>query len=111
MMLRWPDVYKLSTFSDAACGGRGVHVCVAAGLSQQYGVVMAGGLAALLCLAGLAAPLPRGAVSRHPLTRFFRQPEAEADPLVETTLADVSHTATAVGNEGGLVDQMLAQGR
>ena len=60
--------------------GGGVLVCVAAGLSQQYGVVMAGGLAALLCLAGLAAPLPRGAMARHPLTRFFRQPLSESEP-------------------------------
>ncbi len=91
--------------------GSGAFACVAAGWSQQHGVVMAGGLAALLCLAGLAAPLSRGAKARHPLARFFRQPLPEAYPIAEATLAETSSCVISGNCEGSLVDQMLSQGR
>jgi len=69
-----PVIYRI--FLMLLLGG-GALACVAAGISQQHGVIMAGGLAALLCLAGLATPLPRGAAFRHPLAGFFRKPLPE----------------------------------
>lgn len=89
--------------------GGAALACVAAGISSQHGVIMAGGLAALLCLAGLAAPIPLGATSRHPLARFFRKGEPEAHQPAEPDAADVS--VAIPSGEGSLVDQMLTQGR
>jgi gamma-glutamyl hercynylcysteine S-oxide synthase len=90
----------------------GALACVAAGLSRQHGVVMAGGMATLLCLAGLAAPIPRGATTaRLSLSRFFRQPQPESAPLAPVTLAEASRYVAAESSGGSLVDQMLAQGR
>ena len=103
-----PVIYRI--FLMLLLGG-GALACVAAGISQQHGVIMAGGLAALLCLAGLATPLPRGAAFRHPLAGFFRKPLPETYPVHETTLAEASRSAIAAIGEGSLVDQMLAQGR
>ena len=104
-----PTNYRI--FLMLLVGGSAL-ACVAAGLSQQHGVVMAGGLAALLCLAGLAAPLPRGATAaRLSLARFFRRPLPETYPLAETTLAEASRSVAAESGGGSLVDQMLAQGR
>lgn len=104
-----PTIYRI--FVMLLVGGGGL-TCVAAGLSQQYSVVMAGGLAVLLCLAGLAAPLPRGATAaRLSLARFFRRPLPETYPVAETTLAEASRSVAAGGGGGSLVDQMLAQGR
>ena len=94
-------------------GGGGL-ACVAAGVSQRHGVFMAGGLVALLCLAGLAAPLPRGATAaRLSLARFFRRPLPEAYPLAETTLEEANRSVAEVNpvNDRSLVDQMLSQGR
>jgi iron(II)-dependent oxidoreductase len=103
-----PVIYRI--FLMLLLGGAAL-ACVAAGISQQHGVIMAGGLAALLCLAGLAAPLPRGATTRHPLAHFFRKPLPETYPVADSTLAEASHSAMAACREGSLVDQMLAQGR
>ena len=103
-----PLMYRL--FLMLFIGGAAL-ACVAAGISQQHGVIMAGGLAALLCLAGLAAPIPRGATSRHPLARFFRKPLPESYPVAESSIAEASRCVATPSGEGNLVDQMLTQGR
>ena len=80
--------------------------CVAAGISQHYGVVMAGGVAVLLCLAGLAAPLPRGASLFQ-----FTKPLPESYPLTDESLEEATRSVVARTDEGDLVGEMLAQGR
>lgn len=87
--------------------GGAALACVAAGISQQHGVVMAGGMATLLCLAGLAAPLPRGAM----VARLFGRALPELTPLPETTLAPASRYLAADCGEENLVDEMLSHGR
>ncbi|MFN0017842.1 MAG: formylglycine-generating enzyme family protein [Pirellulaceae bacterium] len=84
--------------------------CVAIGFAQQQGVFMVGGLAALLCLAGLAAPRPRGkTAAQRALTRLFRRPENGAPG--NEHLAENIPALTEGNGEGSLVDQMFAQGR
>jgi gamma-glutamyl hercynylcysteine S-oxide synthase len=106
-----PTNYRI--FLMLLVGGAAL-ACVAAGISQGHGLFMAAGLVTLLCLAGLAAPLPRGATAgRLSLARFFRQPLPETYPVAEATIEEATRTVVQdrIIPEGNLIDQMLSQGR
>jgi iron(II)-dependent oxidoreductase len=88
----------------------GALACLAIGVAQQQGVFVVGGLAALLCLAGLVAPRPRGVTAaKRALSHVFRQ--RENGPPGNETLSDSRPALAEWNGEGSLVDQMFAEGR
>ena len=87
----------------------GSLACLGISYSQQSGVIMAGGLAALLCLTALAAPLLRRESAAKPTSLCAFPPENS--PPKNAKRMDPSRPNREGTNEGSLVDQMLAQGR
>jgi gamma-glutamyl hercynylcysteine S-oxide synthase len=88
----------------------GALASVAIGFTQQQGVFIVGGVAVLLCLAGLVAPHPRvQTAAQRALSHVFRRQENDS-PAIESP--SVSRPALTQWNgEGTLVDQMFAEGR
>ena len=99
-----PSIYRIFLMLLLAGGSL---ACIATGYSQQHGVIMAGGLAALLCLTALAAPPPREKAAAHqPAPRTVPPAQSKLEQLPPADSLGSTHS-----HEGSLVDQMLAQGR
>lgn len=87
----------------------GSLACAATGFSLQQGVLIAGGVAALLCLAALAEPLYRGLTLAG--LNSSRLVQSEKSPPEQSPKSEPGCSLVGKDQEGSLVDQMFAQGR
>src|SRR3954464_10252521 len=100
-----PTMYRI--FLILLIGGAAL-ACIASGISQQHGVVTAGGMAALLCLAGLAAPIPlEENPVRSRLSRFFHHRAGDSYPATQSSApTQTSRSAPAEASDGSLAGEM-----
>jgi gamma-glutamyl hercynylcysteine S-oxide synthase len=87
----------------------GSLACAATGFSLQQGVLIAGGVAALLCLAALAVPPHRGLTFAG--LNSSRLVQSTESPREQLPKSEPDCSLVGKDQEGSLVDQMFAQGR